>query len=74
MISEIIRDGLIARGTDRSTAAMVGEVSVVLLYLAIDDWLDRDDNEPLFHSIMVKARDLRAVAASFDSESDGESS
>jgi len=66
MISEIICDGLIARGTEPSTAAMIGEVSVVLLYLGIDDWLDRDTDEPLFDSIMAKARDLRAVAASFD--------
>lgn len=69
MISEIVCDGLVARGTDRSTAAVVGEVSVMVLYLAIDDWLDRDGGALLFDSITAKARDLRAIAESFDAES-----
>lgn len=69
MISEIVRDGLIVRGTDRATAAVVGEVSVMILYLAIDDWLDRDDGALLFDSIAATAREVRAIAESFDAES-----
>ncbi|WP_246036403.1 TetR/AcrR family transcriptional regulator [Sinomonas susongensis] len=46
-LSEAIRDGFAARGLPSLDAAVYAQVAVVLLYTAIDQWLDDADGRPL---------------------------
>lgn len=60
-LSEAIRTGFIARGVEPSTAALLAETSVTLLYVSLDQWLDQDGDRDLFEIIMKNLETLRAT-------------
>jgi AcrR family transcriptional regulator len=57
-LAEVMRDGFVGRGVDRTTAAVVAETGVTLLYVALDEWLDPEpaagDGRTL-HEIILQA-------------------
>ena len=64
-LAEVIREGLVGRGTDATTAALLAESSVTVLNVAIDEWLDQDDEDrTLFELILGALQSLRAALAS----------
>jgi hypothetical protein len=48
-----------------TTAALLGEITVTLLYVALDEWLDTDDDRTLFEVIFETLGVLQATMASF---------
>ena len=64
-LSEAIRTGLAGRGVPATTAALLGEITVTLLYVALDQWLDTDDDRTLFEVIFSTLGVLQATMAAF---------
>lgn len=64
-LSEAIRTGFTARGVPATTATLLGEVTVTLLYLALDEWLDTSDDRTLFEVIFEKLGALQTTMAAF---------
>jgi AcrR family transcriptional regulator len=64
-LSEAIRAGFAGRGVPATTAALLGEISVTLLYVALDQWLDTDDDRTLFEVIFETLGVLQATMAAF---------
>ena len=64
-LSEAIRAGFAGRGVPATTAALLGEITVTLLYVALDEWLDTDDDRTLFEVIFETLGVLEATMASF---------
>ena len=64
-VSEAIRTGLAGRGVPATTAALLGEITVTLLYVALDQWLDTDDDRTLFEVILETLGVLQATMAAF---------
>ena len=64
-VSEAIRTGLAGRGVPATTAALLGEITVTLLYVALDEWLDTDDDRTLFEVILETLGVLQATMAAF---------
>jgi AcrR family transcriptional regulator len=64
-LSEAIRAGFVGRGVAATTAALLGEVTVTMLYVALDEWLDVDDERTLFEVIMATLGTLQATLAGF---------
>ena len=64
-LSEAIRAGFVGRGVPATTAALLGEVTVTMLYVALDEWLDVDDDRTLFEVIMATLGTLQATLAGF---------
>ncbi|HEX3749623.1 MAG TPA: helix-turn-helix domain-containing protein [Streptosporangiaceae bacterium] len=64
-LSEAIRGGFAGRGVPATTAALLGEITVTLLYVALDQWLDTDDDRTLFEVIFETLGVLQATMAAF---------
>ncbi|SEQ01110.1 TetR/AcrR family transcriptional regulator [Microlunatus flavus] len=64
----VIRPALEARGTDAVEAALVAELAVVVLHVALDAWLDAPDERPLGAYMTDCFRRLRGV---LDDPADG---
>jgi len=64
-LCEAIREGLISRGVGTATAALVAEISVTVLNVALDEWLDRDGDRTLFEIILDTLASLQTAVASF---------
>ena len=64
-VSEAIRTGFAGRGVPATTAALLGEITVTLLYVALDEWLDTDDDRTLFEVIFSTLGVLQATMAAF---------
>jgi AcrR family transcriptional regulator len=62
-LREAVRLGFIARGVDPVTAALLGETGVTLLYVSIEEWLDRDDDRGLFPIILSTLETLQTTIA-----------
>jgi AcrR family transcriptional regulator len=62
-LSEAIRAGFVGRGVDPVTAALVAETCVTLLYVSLDEWLDRDDAVGLFSIILTNLDALQGAIA-----------
>jgi AcrR family transcriptional regulator len=63
-LSEAIRDGFASRGLPAITAALLGQVTVTLLYVALDEWLDTaDDDQSLFEVISGALGSLQTTVA-----------
>lgn len=60
-LCEAIREGFQARGVDATRAALLAESSVTLLFVAVGEWLDRDDERSLYAVIEDSLAELRAV-------------
>jgi AcrR family transcriptional regulator len=64
-LSEAIRTGFAGRGVPANTAALLGDITVTLLYVALDEWLDTDDDRTLFEVIFEMLGVLQATMAAF---------
>ena len=64
-LSEAIRTGFTGRGVPATTAALLGEITVTLLYVALDQWLDTDDDRTLFEVIFSTLGALQETMAAF---------
>jgi AcrR family transcriptional regulator len=62
-VSEAIRAGFARRGLPPTTAALLGQVTVTLLYVALDEWLDTDTDQTLFEVISRTLGSLQAAIA-----------
>lgn len=63
-LAQVIKDGLTARGLDTRTAALLAESSVTILHVALDEWLDQeDDDRTLFEHILDALQTLRTGLA-----------
>jgi AcrR family transcriptional regulator len=67
-LAEVIRDGLVGRGINARTAALLAESSVTVLHVALNEWLDSDDDngQTLFELILDALASLRAALALTD--------
>jgi AcrR family transcriptional regulator len=64
-LGEAIRAGFVSRGVPAVTAALLGQVTVTLLYVAVDEWLDADDDRTLVAVISGALGSLQATLAAF---------
>jgi AcrR family transcriptional regulator len=64
-LGEAIRAGFVRRGVAAVTAALLAEITMTLLYVALDEWLDRDDDRTLFEIIVATLGSLQATLAAF---------
>jgi AcrR family transcriptional regulator len=60
-LSEVVRTGFIGRGVEATTAALLAETSVTLLYVSLDEWLDQDGDQGLFEIIEKSLETLRTT-------------
>jgi AcrR family transcriptional regulator len=68
-LAEVIRDGFVGRGIDARTAALLADSSVTVLNVAIDEWLDQDNEDrTLFEIILEALQSLQAALASSSPE------
>jgi AcrR family transcriptional regulator len=63
-ISAAVRRGFISRGIRTTTASLLAEMSVCLLNVALDEWLDRDGDRTLYELILEGLGSLQAVLSS----------
>ncbi len=64
-LQEAVRAGFLSRGVADLTAALLAEISVTLLYVALDEWLDQDGDRPLFEVVLDTLDALRTTLSSF---------
>ena len=62
-ISDAVRTGFVRRGLPRAQAALLAELSLALLYVSMDEWLDQDGDRPLSEIIPETLATLRATVA-----------
>jgi hypothetical protein len=60
-LRDAIRAGLVARGTGTVTATLLAEVSVTVLFVALDEWLDQDGDRKLAEIILGTLAELQAA-------------
>jgi AcrR family transcriptional regulator len=63
-LRDAIRAGFVSRGTDTVTATLLAEISVTVLYVALDEWLDQDGDRKLSEIILGTLASLQAALAS----------
>ena len=62
-LAEAIRAGFVDRGVGTATAALVAELTVTVLYVALDEWLDPGGDRTLFEIITETFGSLQAALA-----------
>ncbi len=62
-LSAAIRAGLAGRGVDPVAAALLAETCVTLLFVSLEEWLDRDDDVGLHDLIVTNLDALQAAIA-----------
>jgi AcrR family transcriptional regulator len=67
-LAEVIRDGLVGRGVDPMTAALLAESAVTLLNVAVQEWLDADDDRSLSEIIRTGLHSLQTAFATLSPE------
>jgi AcrR family transcriptional regulator len=67
-LSEAIRAGFIDRGVGAATATLVAELTVTVLYVALDEWLDSGGDRTLFEIITETFGSLQAALASWPAD------
>ena len=72
-LSEAIRIGFTRRGVPATTAALLGQVTVTLLYVALDEWLDADDDRTLYAVISAALESLQATLTALPGAAPGHS-
>ncbi|MDR7276132.1 TetR/AcrR family transcriptional regulator [Catenuloplanes atrovinosus] len=60
-LHDVVRAAFIDRGLAPATAALLAEIGATLLYVSLEEWLDRDDARPLADLILDTLGELRAV-------------
>jgi AcrR family transcriptional regulator len=61
VMSEAIREGFRARGIDTARATLLAETCVTLINVSLAEWLDRDDDRPLYDIILETLATLRSA-------------
>ncbi|HEY2279840.1 MAG TPA: TetR family transcriptional regulator [Streptosporangiaceae bacterium] len=64
-LGEAIRAGFISRGVAAVTAALLAEITTTVLFVALDEWIDRDDERTLFETIVATLGSLQETLAAF---------
>ena len=62
-LRDVIRAGLVSRGTPTVTATLLAETSVTVLYVALDEWLDQDGDRQLAEIILDTLAELQTALA-----------
>jgi AcrR family transcriptional regulator len=62
-LAEAIRAGFIDRGVGTAAAALLAELTVTVLYVALDEWLDSGGDRTLFEIITETFGSLQAALA-----------
>lgn len=65
-MSEAIRDGFVARGVASAKAALIAEISVSVLAVSMDQWLDQDTERPLFEIIRETFDSLKVLVGALE--------
>jgi AcrR family transcriptional regulator len=68
-IARSINTALRERGADELTARLGAEVAMLAFTIAVERWMDADDDEPFSRHAAAALSDLQARAAAFDSRS-----
>ena len=63
-VAAVIRAGLISRGVAATTAALLADSTVTVLYVALDQWLDQDGDQPLFEIMLRTLGSLQEALGS----------
>jgi AcrR family transcriptional regulator len=63
-LRDAIRAGFVSRGTGTVSATLLAEISVTVLYVALDEWLDQDGDRKLAEIILDTLASLQAALAS----------
>ncbi|HEX4258944.1 MAG TPA: helix-turn-helix domain-containing protein [Streptosporangiaceae bacterium] len=64
-LAAAMRDGFVSRGVAPSTAALLAESTVTVMFVALDEWLDQDGDRPLFEIMMSTFEELQGALGSF---------
>jgi AcrR family transcriptional regulator len=64
-LGEAIRAGFTARGVDATTAVLLAETAVTVIQVALEEWLDRDDDRTLFEVMLETIGSLQTTLATF---------
>lgn len=64
-LAAAMRDGFISRGVAVTTAALLAESTVTVLYVALDAWLDQDGDRALFEIMLATLESLQGALGSF---------
>lgn len=67
-LCEAIRLGFVGRGTDATTSILLAEISVILLHVSLDRWLDQAGERTLFQTILETLGSLQTSLVSFPTE------
>jgi AcrR family transcriptional regulator len=67
-LAEVIRDGFVVRGVDPMTATLLAESGVTLLHVAIQEWLNADDDRSLSEIIRAGLHSLQTAFATLSPE------
>jgi AcrR family transcriptional regulator len=62
-LCEAIREGFLIRGVEKPAATLVAEITVTVLNVALDQWLDQDAGTPLFDLILETFESMQAALA-----------
>jgi len=72
-LAAAMRAGFISRGVAPSTAALLAESTVTVMFVALDEWLDQDgdrgENRTLFEIMLDTFESLQGVLGSFSLKS-----
>jgi AcrR family transcriptional regulator len=64
-LGQAIRAGFTARGVDARTAVLLAETAVTVIQVALEEWLDEDDNRTLFEVMLETIGSLQATLTTF---------
>jgi AcrR family transcriptional regulator len=64
-LAAAIRAGFISRGVTATTAVLLAESTVTVLYVALDEWLDQDGDRPLFEIMLGTLGSLQGALGAF---------
>jgi len=64
-LRDAIRAGFVSRGTEPVMATLLAEISVTVLYVALDEWLDQDGDRKLAEIMLDTLASLQATLAAY---------
>jgi AcrR family transcriptional regulator len=64
-LREAVRAALVDRDVEATAAVLFAEVTVSVLQVALDEWLDQDGDRPLFEIVLDSVGSLKAVLSTF---------
>lgn len=64
-LREAIRAALVGRGVAEGEAVLFAEVTVTVLNVALEEWLDQEGDRPLFGIVLDSFGSLKSVVSTF---------